>query len=95
MDLQEDVPGVYSKMCPGSSHEGNGGIRIKSEAVSGVELLEECRPMSFPEMKAEREVSFISLCAFSGTLCTCPQVPIDLISISLPTQNSSTRMNVF
>jgi hypothetical protein len=69
--LQKYVPGVYSKMCPGSSHEGSGGIRIKSEADSDGELVEDCRPMLFREMKAEREVSFISVCPLSGTFCTC------------------------
>jgi hypothetical protein len=58
MDLQKDVPLVCSKMCPGSSHEGSGGITIKSEVVSDVELEEESMPMSLPRVKTEREVSF-------------------------------------
>jgi hypothetical protein len=66
------VPGVYSKMCPGSSRGGNEGIRIKSEADSDVELLEDFRPMPFPEMNAVHEVSFISVCPLSGTFHTCP-----------------------
>jgi hypothetical protein len=57
MDLQEDVPGVYSKMCPGSSHEGNGGISIKSEVID-VELVEEYMPIPLPRVTAEHEVSF-------------------------------------
>jgi hypothetical protein len=71
-------------MCPGSSYEGSGGIRIKCEADSDVELVEDCRPVSFPEMKAERKVSFISVCPLSGLFITCPQVPIDLISTVCP-----------
>jgi hypothetical protein len=61
MDLQEDVPGVCSKMCPASSHEGNGGIRIKTEAVSDEELKEVPMPISFPGIKTEHEVSFMSV----------------------------------
>jgi hypothetical protein len=62
MDLQKDGPGVCSKMCPASSHEENGGIRIKTEVDSDVEVEEDPMPISFPGIKAESEVSFVSVC---------------------------------
>jgi hypothetical protein len=147
-------------MCPAYSHEGNGGIRIKTEVVSDVELeedpvivsfqgikleedpvpvsfqgikleedpvpvsfqgikleenpvpvsfqeikleedpvpvsfqeikLEEDPvPVSFQGIKSEREVSFMSVCPLLSTFPTCPQVPVDPISICLPIQNNST-----
>jgi hypothetical protein len=70
MDLQKDVPG--SKMCPASSHEGNGGTRIKTEGVSDVDLEVDPVPVSSPGIKAECEVSFTSVCPLSGTFHTCP-----------------------
>jgi hypothetical protein len=58
MDLQKDVPGVCSEMCPASSHEGNGFIWIKTEVLSDVELEEDPVPVPFPGIKSECEVSF-------------------------------------
>jgi hypothetical protein len=57
MDLEKDVPGLCSEVCPPSSHEGNGGIRIKTEEVSYVEQEEDPVPVSLPGIKSEREVS--------------------------------------
>jgi hypothetical protein len=48
-------------MCPASSHEGNGGIRIKTETVSDVDLEEDPVPVSSLWIKAECEVSFMSV----------------------------------
>jgi hypothetical protein len=59
-------------MCPAYSHEGNEGIRVKTEVVSDEELVEDPMPISFPGIKAERKVSFMSVCPLSGTFHTCP-----------------------
>jgi hypothetical protein len=72
MDLEKDVPGLCSEMCPASSHEGNGGIRIKTEAVSDVEQEEDLMPLSLPGIKSEHEVSCTSVCPLLGTFNTCP-----------------------
>jgi hypothetical protein len=58
-------------MCPASSHEGNGGIRIKTEVISDVELEDDPVQISFPGIKSEREVSFMSVCPLSGTFHRC------------------------
>jgi hypothetical protein len=50
-------------MCPESSHEGNGGIRIKTEAVSDEDLEEDAMPISFPRIKAECEKDVPGLCS--------------------------------
>jgi hypothetical protein len=72
MDLEKDVPGLCNETCPASSHEGNGGIRIKTEAVSDVEQEEDPVPVSLPGIKSEREVSCMSVCLLLGTFHTCP-----------------------
>jgi hypothetical protein len=96
MDLEKDVTDVSSETCPASSHEGNGGIRIKSEAVSDVEQEEDSVPTSFPGMKSEREVSCTSVCPLLGTFQARPLLPIVLlISSCLCVQNNSTLLNGF
>jgi hypothetical protein len=57
MDLEKDVPGLCSEMCPASSPEGHGGIRIKTETVSDVEQEEDPLPIPLPGIKSEQEVS--------------------------------------
>jgi hypothetical protein len=59
MDLKKDIPSVCSETCPASSHEGSGGIGIKTEAVSDVEEQDDPVPVSLPGMKAKREVSWM------------------------------------
>jgi ferredoxin len=72
MDLEKDVPGLCSETCPASSHEGNGGIRIKTEAVSDMEQEEDPVPMLLPGIKAECEVSCMSVCPLLGNFHTSP-----------------------
>jgi hypothetical protein len=62
MDLEKDVPGLWSEVCPASSHEGNGGSRIKTETVSDVEQEEDPVPILLSVMKSECEVSCMSVC---------------------------------
>jgi hypothetical protein len=64
MDLEKDVPGFCSETRPASSHEGNGNIRIKSEAVSDVELEDDPVPTLLPGIKSEHNVS----CTYVSTV---------------------------
>jgi hypothetical protein len=64
--LQEDVPGLCGDTCLSPSPDGNGGIKIKTEAVLAVEQERNPVPISFPGIKAEHEVC-CSLFALLGT----------------------------
>jgi hypothetical protein len=70
--MQEDVSGVCSKMCPASCHEEGGGIRIKTEVVSDVEVEDNPVPFSLSGIKVESEVSFVSVYPLLETLHACP-----------------------
>jgi hypothetical protein len=68
---QKGVPGLCSETCTSPSPDGNGGINVKSEEVSDVKVEEDPVPISFPRIKAEREVSCMSVCPLLGTFHTC------------------------
>jgi hypothetical protein len=76
MDIEKDILGLCSETFPASSQEGNGGIRIKTEAVSDVEQEEDSLPALFPGIKAECEVSCMSVCPLLCTFHTSPLLPI-------------------
>jgi hypothetical protein len=59
---QNGVPGLCSEPCPSPSPDGNGGINIKTEEVSDVKVEDDPVPISFIQIKAEREVSCMSVC---------------------------------
>jgi hypothetical protein len=59
-------------MCPASCHEGDGGIRMKTEVVSGVEVEDNPVPLLLPGIKVESEVSFMSVYTLLETLYACP-----------------------
>jgi hypothetical protein len=63
MDLEKHVPGPCSETYPTSSHDVNQGMTIKVEEVSDVEVEEKrAVPMTFVRIKAEHEVSSMSVC---------------------------------
>jgi hypothetical protein len=57
---QKDIPGSHSETCASSSHSDQ-AVNIKVEEVSDSEDGEDPVPMTFVEIKAEREVSYMSL----------------------------------
>jgi hypothetical protein len=69
---QKGVPGLCSETCPSPSPDGNGGINIKTEEVSDVKVEDDPVPISFPRIKAEREVSCMLVCPQLGSFHTCP-----------------------
>ena len=48
-------------MCPAPSHDGSQYITVKVEESLEAEVGEDLEPMSFTEMKAEIEVSCVSV----------------------------------
>jgi hypothetical protein len=62
LDSQKDVPGSHSEGCASSSLDGDQAVTIKVEEVSDAEDGEDPEPMTFVEIKAEHEVSCMSLC---------------------------------
>jgi hypothetical protein len=63
MDLEKRVPAPCSEPYPPSSHDANLAMNIKVEEVSDIEVEEEHPvPMSFIGIKAEHEVSYVSVC---------------------------------
>jgi hypothetical protein len=60
---QKDIPVLCDETCPSPSPDGNEGVNIKTEEVSDVKEEEEIPvSISFPGMKAECEVSCMSVC---------------------------------
>jgi hypothetical protein len=70
--LQKYLSGLCSDTCPSPSPDGNGGINIKTEEVSDVKEEEDPVPISFPVIKAEREVSCMSVSPPLATFHICP-----------------------
>jgi hypothetical protein len=65
-----DVQGPCTEVCP-ASYGAYEGITIKAEVLSDVE--EEENPLTFPEIKAEPEVSCVSVSMLGGLhKCRCP-----------------------
>jgi hypothetical protein len=98
VDLERCVPGPHSGTHPTSSHDADQAISsIKFEEVSGVQGEEEDPvPVSCEALKAELEVSCVSVCPLLGRFDTRAELPlVSLVSISLSTQNSSTLTNGF
>jgi hypothetical protein len=56
-----NVRGLCTEMCPASSHDAYQDIGIKAEVLSDVEEEEDPVPITFPEVKAEPEVSCVSV----------------------------------
>jgi hypothetical protein len=83
-NLEEVVPDLCGEMHT-TSDAANQAMNIKAEEVSDVE--EDPEPTTFPEIKAEPEVSYVCVCvSLLGRYHKCAEMPIVfLISISLCT----------
>jgi hypothetical protein len=75
-NLERDVPGSCSETCPASSHDANRDINIKVEPVSDVE---EEDPFKFRRMKAEHEVSCMSVCLLCCMCHRCQELPVVIL----------------
>jgi hypothetical protein len=84
-NLLKVVPGSCSETNLTSSHDGNQVINIKVEKVTDIQEEEEDPLLTeFPVIKAEHEVSCMSVCTFLGTFQKCVGLPVVyLITICL------------
>jgi hypothetical protein len=57
IDLQKVIPDSYSETCLTSPHDGSQVINIKVEDVTDIQDEEDPLQVTFPEIKAEHEVS--------------------------------------
>jgi hypothetical protein len=55
----EKVRGLYSEICPASSHEAYQAVSIKAEVFSDAEEEEYPVPITFAGIKAEPKVSCV------------------------------------
>jgi hypothetical protein len=71
MDLEKHVPAPCSETYPASSRDANLDMNIKVEAVSDVEVEEKhVVPVTLIGVKAEHEVSCMSVCPLFGRFHT-------------------------
>jgi hypothetical protein len=73
MDFLKVEPGSSSETCPASSHEGNHVIDMKVEEASDTQEVEDPLRITIPEIKAEHEVSCMSVCLLFGTFHRYPE----------------------
>jgi hypothetical protein len=57
----ENIQSLHSEMCPASSHDAYPAISIKAEVLSDAEEEEDPVPITFVGVKAEPEVSCVSV----------------------------------
>jgi hypothetical protein len=65
MDLPKVEPGLCSETCLASC-DGNQNVHTKVEEVPDIKSEENSKPITFPVVKCENEVSFVGV-------CVCPQ----------------------
>jgi hypothetical protein len=75
-DSQKDAPGLHSEACASSSLDGVQAVYIKVEEFSDVEDREDPLPMTVVGIKAEHEVSFMTLCPLLGICYSHPELPV-------------------
>jgi hypothetical protein len=77
IDLEKHVPGPCSETYPASSCDANQAMNIKVEEISDIEAEEEDPlPMTFIGIKAEHEVSCLSVCPLFGKFHAPPELSI-------------------
>jgi hypothetical protein len=84
---QKDGPGSHSEACA-SSHSGVHAVNIKIEEFSDIEDREDPAPMTVLGIKAEYEVSCMSLVSIVRHLSVTSRIAGSLSSVSV-TQNFS------
>jgi hypothetical protein len=82
IDLGNAVPGPCAETCT-TSHDATQAMNIKSEEVSDADEEEDPLQITLPEMKAEPEVSCMSVCPLLGRYQKYAGVPIVFLSPSL------------
>jgi hypothetical protein len=62
LDSQKDVPGSHSDACLSLSQDGDQAVNIKAEEFSDIADGEDPVPKTLTGIKAEHEVSCVSVC---------------------------------
>jgi hypothetical protein len=93
LESQEDVQELHSEARPTSpSHNGNQSVNIKSEEFSDVEVGEDPVPITFVDIKAEYDVSGLSLvCPLLHISESHPDLPFLFLSSASVTQYFSSQ----
>jgi hypothetical protein len=65
-DIQKDLPGSHSEACESFSHIGAQAVNVKFEEFSDIDDRKDPVPMTVVGIKAEHEVSCMSLCPVFG-----------------------------
>jgi hypothetical protein len=79
VDSQKDEPSSHSGACLSSFHDGDQAVNIKDEEISDIEGGEDPEPMTVVGIKAEHEVSCMSLCPLLGTSQSHPGFPVHFL----------------
>jgi hypothetical protein len=69
-DILKDEPGLCSETCL-TAHDGNQAIDVKFQKGSDIEEEDDPVAITFPALKAEQEVSCVSMCPWLDTFCLC------------------------
>jgi hypothetical protein len=76
LDIKKYLPGSHSEGCASSSHSGAQAGNIKVEEFSDIEDRKDPVPMTVVGIKAEHEVSCMSLCPLLGISQSYPELPV-------------------
>jgi hypothetical protein len=75
LNSQKDEPGSHSEACASSLGDVH-AVNIKVEEFSDIEDMEDPVPMTAVVIKAEHEVSCMSLCPLLGIYRLHPELPV-------------------
>jgi hypothetical protein len=81
-EVENDVAGLFSETCPVSSQDADLVMSMKVEEVSGLQEEDVPMPTIWQAVKAEHEVSCMSLCPLANRFDKYTEFPaVFLISI--------------
>lgn len=84
MDPLKFEPSLISETCPASSHNGDRIISMKVKEASDTQKVADPLLITFPEIKDERKVSYMSACPQLGKFQKYTELgPVFLIPICL------------
>jgi hypothetical protein len=76
LDSQTDGPGSHSEALASPSHDVVHAVNIKVEEFSDLGVREDPVPMTVVGIKAEHEVSYLSLYPLCGICQSHPELPV-------------------
>jgi hypothetical protein len=75
-DLEQDLPGLCSETCPVSSQDADQVMCMKVEEVSCLQEEEVPVLRTWQAIKAEHEVSYMSVCPLLSRFYKCTELPV-------------------